>query len=874
MKRTRVGFLGAMLLFGLGCSEDTKSDEPLQVELGNNDCQHGFNGVCDEPTRCELGTDDFDCQQVCAMSSDDWAPFTKMACTFRSKEISTDPRVSRHRAVALWQDKVLDARTAEGATIPRHYRVYRPTHLRRDTSAALVLMLPGNRVSHYSLSDYTALEHAAEANGFVLVHVEQPWRDRTFSWSWYTDWDWANDAEGNPDLIFLRELVATVTRDENIDSEQVYFAGHSRGAAMSLIAALEMPDIVSGAVIQSGFVEFGYFDRLSQMTAVDRRPKLFFMHGTVDDDVCIDCSPGGRCGVSPSRQCGTVASADALVERLREQGYDESSLVYARLENVAHRWQPWMNHIWWQFMNGQTAQERPEMFTAIESFQLDVHAPMVDQDDMISISAGAFEMGTSLELPVNRYGDGWYVNEQPAHTVEWGEFAIDAREVTVGAYAQFIQFACGGDCLDERMPIEIKDGVVSAIDNVSNTPITFVSRDDARAFCAWRGKRLPTETEFERAARGNDDSDWPWQVDAGPRCAYTNFSYEGGRCAHDLYESGEREEHVTSEGVFDLGGNVAEWVSDEFLAYPGSVNASVTGDRLGLVRGGSYLTPRSFLKPKARLPVASHVRAPDIGFRCARDASTVDPSGLLRGMMPEVSRVEGPAERDTFVFATALEQPRAIIAHDGVVWASTQDGVSLVFDDGSTQQIHDVSVDKWLDDGATLLGINFESQSLCSFSQSDPITCRVLQDVVDVGTKDNRVYWTDGVSVFVSTDGEDSVIVPNRSGVRSLSLIGDDLWLSEVTPSGPFLVRFNLTQEVVQEETVLTPEQIPSPLMIDHMVAGDEGELWLTVGFLEQWPYSSLLCRLDTTAQRFGCVTHTPPRSIPLTMFFGQLLWR
>ena len=121
-----------------------------------------------------------------------------------------------------------------------------------------------------------------------------------------------------------------------------------------------------------------------------------------------------------------------------------------------------------------------------------------------------------------------------------------------------------------------------------------------------------------------------------------------------------------------------------------------------------------------------------------------------------------------------------------VSWASTRDGVSLVFDDGSTQQIHDASVDKWLTDGLTLFGINFESQSLCVFTQTEPITCRVLQDVVDVSTKDNRLYWTDGVSVFVSTEEGDSVIVQNRSGVRSLSLIGEHLWLSEVTPSGPF----------------------------------------------------------------------------------------
>ena len=155
-------------------------------------------------------------------------------------------------------------------------------------------MLPGNRVSHYSLSEYTALEQSAEANNFLLVHVEQPWRNRTFSWSWYTDWDWSNRAEENPDLIFLRQLIDTLIQDENVSPDQVYLAGHSRGAAMSFIATMEMPDLITGAVIQSGFVEFGYFDRFLEKIPMEQKSKLFFMHGVLDDDVCIDDNVGNK----------------------------------------------------------------------------------------------------------------------------------------------------------------------------------------------------------------------------------------------------------------------------------------------------------------------------------------------------------------------------------------------------------------------------------------------------------------------------------------------------------------------------------------------------------------------------------------------------
>ena len=196
-------------------------------------------------------------------------------------------------------------------------------------------------MSHFNLPDYTELDTAAVANDMMVVYVEQPWRDNT-TWSWYTDWTWAQGAEDNPDLLYLRSLIEHLVVEWNADAEHVYLAGHSRGAAMSVIAALEMPDIIAGAIPQSGFVEFGYFDRMVQWEGTER-PRFYFVHGSADDDVCIDCRPGGRCGVNAARQCGTVASSDALVEALRTLGWNDSNLYYARLDRVAHRWQPWLN---------------------------------------------------------------------------------------------------------------------------------------------------------------------------------------------------------------------------------------------------------------------------------------------------------------------------------------------------------------------------------------------------------------------------------------------------------------------------------------------------------------------------------------------------
>ena len=362
-------FLAILICAATGCSESTGSGGSIVIiddsgppdsrlpDAGPDtgiapDCPYTDNDYCDEPSRCALGSDEVDCANACAAGGDGLA-FFAAACAHRDLLTPVAPVDTGAPAVVSvsdWVDEAIDAPTDTGGEAPRQFRIFTPPGLPSGAKVPMVLMLPGNRVSHFSLPAYTDLDSSAAANGFIVVYVEQPWRDRFFAWSWYTDWEWATRAAENPDLVFLRRLVTHLVGTRPVDPTRVYVAGHSRGAAMSVIAALEMPDVFAGAIPQSGFVEFGYFDRMAEWTG-PHRPAFFFVHGALDDDVCIDCVPNGRCGVQPSRGCRTVAASDALVERLRSMGWDDANLRYARPERVAHRWQPWLNQTWWDFVS-------------------------------------------------------------------------------------------------------------------------------------------------------------------------------------------------------------------------------------------------------------------------------------------------------------------------------------------------------------------------------------------------------------------------------------------------------------------------------------------------------------------------------------------
>ncbi len=218
--------------------------------------------------------------------------------------------------------------------VPRHYRLFVPTHYDPSRPTPLLINMPGHRVGIYIAADFTQLQRTADMNGFIVAYAEQQWRTQgEMRWAWWTDWNWTTHPNDNPDVTFLRKLVETIQSTHNIDRNRVYASGHSRGGAMSVIAALELPDVFAAVCSQSGFTEFGYDQRMEHYAG--RKTPILLIHGVDDPDV-------------------NVSRSDRIAEILQRKGWNSQEVVYWRLANVKHRWQPQLNQQMWDFLSSKT----------------------------------------------------------------------------------------------------------------------------------------------------------------------------------------------------------------------------------------------------------------------------------------------------------------------------------------------------------------------------------------------------------------------------------------------------------------------------------------------------------------------------------------
>jgi serine/threonine-protein kinase len=225
--------------------------------------------------------------------------------------------------------------------------------------------------------------------------------------------------------------------------------------------------------------------------------------------------------------------------------------------------------------------------------------------EMVEIPAGPFVMGNDNSDP----------NEAPAHEVDLPTFMINKFEVSNADFAAFVEDT------GYVTYAEAQEGLPSwrdeFVEGEENHPVVRVTLDDAAAYCAWAGKRLPTEEEWEKAARGPEGFLYPWgnEWDPGQAPNQANVKESGVR---DTVAVGSYPPN--GYGLFDVAGNVWEWTASPFVAYPGSTHEdSQYSPDLRVTRGGGWFDTEEQVRATNRSAAPPNITAnDDVGFRCAK----------------------------------------------------------------------------------------------------------------------------------------------------------------------------------------------------------------------------------------------------------------
>jgi formylglycine-generating enzyme required for sulfatase activity len=259
---------------------------------------------------------------------------------------------------------------------------------------------------------------------------------------------------------------------------------------------------------------------------------------------------------------------------------------------------------------------------------------------MVRVPAGTFRMGSPAGV-----GDE---DEHPQHKVALSAYCIDRTEVTVKAYAACVAAKAKG-CSAPPLTVHWSEYSAADVkrysrfcnrDDRPDHPINCVDWNQAAAYCTWEGKRLPTEAEWEYAARGNDNRVYPWGNEApsakrlnvcGSECvamAKRELNQDWGKMydASDGYETtapvGSFSGGASPFGALDMAGNVWEWTADWYGAYSGAAVTDPRGAKMGtarVIRGSAWnFNDAANVRAANRYLNGPSDRVDDVGFRCAR----------------------------------------------------------------------------------------------------------------------------------------------------------------------------------------------------------------------------------------------------------------
>jgi len=230
---------------------------------------------------------------------------------------------------------------------------------------------------------------------------------------------------------------------------------------------------------------------------------------------------------------------------------------------------------------------------------------------MVLVPAGSFPMG-----------DDGIEDASPETSVDLKPFYIDQYEVSNGSYRQCVLAeACQPPAIVDSQTRPNYYGLAA----FANYPVINVDWNMARTYCEWRGARLPTEAEWEKAARGTDTRAYPWGDVL--LCPFANYSPTDGACVGDTQLVDRYGAGGSPFNVYNMAGNVAEWVSSLYLPYPNDISGdredpASSGTRV--VRGGSWASSEDELLTYYRIslnPELVSLHGNDLGFRCARNSN-------------------------------------------------------------------------------------------------------------------------------------------------------------------------------------------------------------------------------------------------------------
>ena len=239
--------------------------------------------------------------------------------------------------------------------------------------------------------------------------------------------------------------------------------------------------------------------------------------------------------------------------------------------------------------------------------------------DMVFIPGGEFIMG--VDIPKNEEGRREVeltidIDETPAHKVYLDGFYIDKFEVTNAQYKKFLKATDRKSLLID--PVDKEAAYNWDGDNYpegqGDNPVVLVDFEDAKAYCEWRGKRLPREEEWEKACRGDDGRKWSYgneEVSGYANTRETNLKWSGA--------VGSFPKDISPYKVFDMTGNIMEWTESQYMPYPGTEMKIGFGGLEKVIRGGGWLIDLQSSRCSNRNITAPEKRHRMLGFRCAKD---------------------------------------------------------------------------------------------------------------------------------------------------------------------------------------------------------------------------------------------------------------